>query len=50
MVDALERLSNDPDLRRRLGEAAAAGSVTFDVARASGEIEQIYRELLARPG
>ena len=50
LVDALERLSGDPGLRHRLGEAAAAGSVTFDVARASREIEQIYRELLSAPG
>ncbi len=35
LVDALERLSGDPGLRHRLGEAAAAESVTFDVARAS---------------
>jgi glycosyltransferase involved in cell wall biosynthesis len=49
LVEALQRLTADPDLRRRLGTAAAAGSSTFDVARASAEIEQVYRGLLDGP-
>ncbi len=50
LADALERLVHDPDLRRRLGQAAAAEQATFDVARASREIGDIYRELLDGPG
>jgi glycosyltransferase involved in cell wall biosynthesis len=50
LVGALQRLAVDPDLRRRLGQAAAEGSAAFDVARASHEIEDIYRELLEDPG
>jgi len=50
LTDALERLCEQPDLRRRLGAGAAAGSAVFDVARASGEIEAIYRELLPETG
>ncbi len=50
LADALERLVGDPDLRRRLGAAAAAQRARFDVARASREIEDLYRELLDGPG
>jgi glycosyltransferase involved in cell wall biosynthesis len=47
LVDALARVSADPELRHRLGRRAMAGSAEFDVARASHEIEDIYRRLLA---
>ncbi|HEV3282541.1 MAG TPA: glycosyltransferase family 4 protein [Acidimicrobiales bacterium] len=46
LVDALARLSADPELRYRLGRQAMAGSAEFDVARASHEIEDIYLRLL----
>jgi glycosyltransferase involved in cell wall biosynthesis len=46
LADALERVCSDPDLRCRLGNQALADSAKFDVARASGEIESIYREIL----
>jgi glycosyltransferase involved in cell wall biosynthesis len=46
LADAIERLGSDPDLRARLGQQAAADSAAFDVARASGDIERIYRTLL----
>ncbi len=46
LTDALARLCAQPELRRRLGAGAATGSAVFDVARASAEIEAIYRELL----
>jgi glycosyltransferase involved in cell wall biosynthesis len=45
MIEALETLCADADLRSRLGEQALAGSVEFDVARSSREIEAIYRRL-----
>lgn len=48
LVDALARVSADPELRRQLGQQAMAGSAEFDVARASQEIEDIYRRVLAR--
>ena len=49
LADAVARLVGDPALRLGLGRAAAERSAAFDVARASGEIEGIYRELLADP-
>lgn len=45
LADAIERLASDPDLRKRLGQRATVDSAAFDVARASGEIERIYRRL-----
>jgi glycosyltransferase involved in cell wall biosynthesis len=48
LADALERLSTDPELRERLGKQAAAEGARFDIARARGEIEQIYRQILDR--
>ncbi len=45
LADALERLVTDPDLRRRLGQAAKEKSAMFDVAQASRVIEGIYRQL-----
>jgi len=45
LADALERVIADPELRRRLGQAAKDKSVMFDVSAASREIEQIYTDL-----
>ncbi len=54
LADALELISASPELRCRLGRQAMADSAQFDVARASREIEDIYRRLLGtgvdRPG
>jgi L-malate glycosyltransferase len=47
LADALERLIEDPELRARLGRQAMADSARYDIARASAEIEDIYRGLLA---
>lgn len=49
LADALERLVSDPGLRSRLGAQAMADSTRYDIARASAEIEDIYRGLLT-PG
>lgn len=45
VVDALERLSADPDLRARLGRRAMEESVRFDAARANRELEDVYRRI-----
>jgi glycosyltransferase involved in cell wall biosynthesis len=45
LADALERVVLDPDLRARLGTAAAARSSEFDVHRAVRRIEERYAEL-----
>jgi glycosyltransferase involved in cell wall biosynthesis len=45
LADAIERVATDPDLRRRLGEAATLRSSLFDVGAASDEVEGIYRRL-----
>jgi glycosyltransferase involved in cell wall biosynthesis len=49
LARALMRISADPELRRRLGRKAGEDSAAFDIARASAEIEDIYRGLLADP-
>ena len=46
LADAVERMSSDPELRGRLGRQAMADSTRYDIARASAEIEDIYRGLL----
>lgn len=48
LVGAIERLWSDPELRATLGRRAASDSARFDVARASTEIEALYRSLLAK--
>lgn len=48
LAGAVTRVAADEPLRRRLGAAARARSVEFDVRHASGTIESIYAELLAR--
>jgi glycosyltransferase involved in cell wall biosynthesis len=50
LADAIERLASDPGLRKRLGERAAVGSAAFDVARASGDVERIYRTIWTADG
>ena len=50
LVDALARLCADPDLRHHLGRQAMVRSAEFDVARASHEIEEIYRQMLGDRG
>ena len=45
LADAIERLASDPDLRTRLGQRAAVESAAFDVTRAAGDVERIYRTL-----
>jgi len=49
LADAIERLWSDPDLRQRLGQRAAVNSEAFDVARASDDVERIYRTLSTTP-
>ena len=49
LADALDRMISDPELRARLGRQAMADSARYDIARASAEIEDIYRGLL-QPG
>jgi glycosyltransferase involved in cell wall biosynthesis len=46
LARAIEAVGTDPGLRRELGRKAKEDSAAFDAARASGEIEQIYRRLL----
>lgn len=43
LVDALQHLVDDPDLRSELGQAAKLRSAMFDVTSASREVEGIYR-------
>lgn len=47
LADALARLATDPELRRRLGEAALATSVEYDVSKWYVRLEQIWREVAA---
>jgi glycosyltransferase involved in cell wall biosynthesis len=49
LADALQRVSADPDLAARLGRRARADSDQFDMARASRDIEGIYRRALSSP-
>jgi glycosyltransferase involved in cell wall biosynthesis len=46
LADAIERICSDAALRRRLGSQALVDSSRFDIARASGEIEEVYRRLV----
>ena len=50
LADAVGRVAADPVLRARLAEGAAVVGEAFDVARAAGELEDLYRELLGRAG
>lgn len=46
LARAIESVAVDLDLRRLLGRRAKQDSAAFDAARASGEIEQVYRRVL----
>jgi glycosyltransferase involved in cell wall biosynthesis len=46
LAGALERLAGDPDLRVALGARALAHRADFDAARATAEIEDLYRRLV----
>ena len=46
LADALRRLRADPDLRLRLGEAAAARSLEFTPERAAAQLLEVYRGIL----
>lgn len=50
LADALSRMCGDAGLRHRLGLQAMIRSTQFDVARASHEIEGIYRRVLGQRG
>jgi glycosyltransferase involved in cell wall biosynthesis len=50
LARALLRLRRDPDLRRRLGAAAAAESARYDIAECVRRIESLYDEVLAERG
>ena len=50
LADAVTTVAADEPLRRRLGAAARARSVEFDVRHAAATIEAIYTELLAGRG
>jgi len=48
LADAIVRLAEDPQLRRRMGRAARSRyEVQFEPAAAAGRMLQIYRELIA---
>ena len=47
LASAIERLATDPDLRARMSSAAAERSKHFDIARAVGETESMYRGIVA---
>jgi len=46
LAAAISRVGTDAALRHRLGDRALADSAAFDVSRACGEVEGIYRRLL----
>jgi glycosyltransferase involved in cell wall biosynthesis len=47
LADGLLRLLGDPELRARMGTAARARSLDFDIRKAVRRMEQVYAELLA---
>lgn len=48
LADALERLAQDPELRRRLGEAGRARVLArYSVERLVDDVDRLYRSLLA---
>ncbi len=49
LADAIIELTNDPELRTRLGAAALELADLFDVQRCVQEVESIYDELLPQP-
>jgi glycosyltransferase involved in cell wall biosynthesis len=48
LAAALLTVVGDPDLRRRLAEAGAGEADRFDIRRAAGQIEDVYREVASR--
>ena len=46
LAAAISRVGTDATLRHRLGDRALADSAAFDVSRACGEVEAVYRRLL----
>ncbi len=51
IADALERLANDPELRRRLGDAGRERTIPrYRVERLVDDIDALYRELLSAQG
>jgi glycosyltransferase involved in cell wall biosynthesis len=48
LADAIRSLASDALLRGRLVEGAVAGAERFDVARRTGEVVDLYREIIAR--
>lgn len=45
LVDGIDRLVRDPDLREALGKEAKERSAMFDVTSATREVEAIYRQV-----
>jgi glycosyltransferase involved in cell wall biosynthesis len=48
LAAALLTVVGDPDLRHRLAEAGAGEADRFDIRRAAGQIEDVYREVTSR--
>jgi glycosyltransferase involved in cell wall biosynthesis len=48
LADAIRALGSDAALRARLAEAAVTGAKRFDVARRTGEVVDLYREVIGR--
>ena len=46
--EALHTLLDDPDLRRKLGDAGRARALEFSPARMAREFEALYAEVLGR--
>ena len=49
VADRLRALAGDPGLRARLGEAGRGARDRYSVPRLVHDVDQLYRELLARP-
>ena len=47
LAEAIERLADDPALRRRMGSAGRPRAAAFDWARRIPEVVSVYREALA---
>ncbi len=51
LAQAILRLADDPDMRRRFGQASRQRAVAcFDLAKIADETRSVYKELLARKG
>ncbi len=49
LADAIARMVNSPELRAQLGSNARRKASSFDIGKATAEIEDIYRRLLHPP-